>query len=160
VWRTENQFMALGRSLDPGRFALEYACLRRVGGFVAEIDQRRIPLREYGIDTFFSVNAITQQARLARDVRRSGTQIVHAYSFYGNVFAIPPARFAAAPVVIASIRDRGAYLTPGSKPSAPRVPAGRLRRCERRRSQRLAIAQHKPEKSSPAASISAFRSSA
>jgi glycosyltransferase involved in cell wall biosynthesis len=112
---TENQFMALGRSLDPGRFALEYACLRRVGGFVAEIDQRRIPLREYGIGTFFSVNAITQQARLARDVRRSGTQIVHAYSFYGNVFAIPPARFAAAPVVIASIRDRGAYLTPGQQ---------------------------------------------
>jgi glycosyltransferase involved in cell wall biosynthesis len=112
---TEHQFMALGRSLDPDRFALEYACLRRVGGFIAEIDQRRIPLREYGISTFFSVNAIAQQARLARDVLRSGTQIVHAYSFYGNVFAIPPARFASAPVVVASIRDRGAYLTPGQQ---------------------------------------------
>jgi len=112
---TEHQFMALGRSLDPARFALEFACLRRVGGFVTEIDQRRIPLREYGISTFLSVNAIAQQARLARDIRRSGTEIVHAYSFYGNVFAIPPARFAAAPVVIASIRDRGAYLTPGQQ---------------------------------------------
>jgi glycosyltransferase involved in cell wall biosynthesis len=112
---TENQFMALGRGLDPDRFALEYACLLRVGGFVAEIDQRRVPLREYGISTFFSVNAIAQQARLARDVLRSGTQIVHAYSFYGNVFAIPPARLASVPVVIASIRDRGAYLTPGQQ---------------------------------------------
>jgi len=109
---TENQFMALGRSLDPARFALEFACLRRWGAFVAEIDERRIPLREYGISTFFSVNAIAQQARLARHVRRRRIEIVHAYSFYGNVFAIPPARLAAARVVIASIRDRGAYLTP------------------------------------------------
>jgi glycosyltransferase involved in cell wall biosynthesis len=35
---------------------------------------------------------------------------VHAYNFYGNVFAIPPARLMA-PVVIASIRDRAPYLT-------------------------------------------------
>jgi glycosyltransferase involved in cell wall biosynthesis len=112
---TEHQFMALGRSLDPGRFALEFACLRRVGGFAAEIDQRRIPLREYGISTFLSFHAIAQQARFARDIRRSRTQIVHAYSFYGNVFAIPPARIAATPVVIASIRDRGAYLTPAQQ---------------------------------------------
>jgi glycosyltransferase involved in cell wall biosynthesis len=112
---TEHQFMALGGSLDPARFALEFACLRRVGGFISELTDRRIPLREYRISTFFSLNAIAQQARLARDVRRSGTEIVHAYSFYGNVFAIPPARLAAAPVVIASIRDCGAYLTPAQQ---------------------------------------------
>jgi L-malate glycosyltransferase len=112
---TEHQFMALGRSLDPGRFALQFACLREVGGFVSEIRERRIPLREYGIRSFFSVNAIAQQARLARDVRRSKPDIVHAYSFYGNVFAIPPARLSAAPVVIASIRDRGVYLTPAQR---------------------------------------------
>src|SRR5262245_42372838 len=94
---TEHQFMALGRSLDPGRFALEFACLRRSGGFAAEIEARRIPLREYRLNSFFSLNAFAQQARFARDVRRSGIQIVHAYSFYGNVFAIPPARLAMAP---------------------------------------------------------------
>jgi glycosyltransferase involved in cell wall biosynthesis len=109
---TEHQFMALGRGLDPGRFALEFACLRRLGGFAAELDARRIPLREYGIRTFVSVNAVAQQARLASDVRRTKTEIVHAYGFYGNVFAIPAARLAAAPVVIASIRDCGVYLTP------------------------------------------------
>jgi L-malate glycosyltransferase len=112
---TEHQVMALGRRIDPDRFALEFACLRRQGDFVAELDARRVPLREYGIRTFFSVNAVAQQARLASDVRRSGTAIVHAYSFYGNVFAIPPARLAAAPVVIASIRDRGVYLTPAQQ---------------------------------------------
>jgi L-malate glycosyltransferase len=112
---TEQQFMSLSRSLDPGRFTLEFACLRRSGGFVAELAARGIPLREYGISTFVSVNAVAQQLRLARDLRRSATEIVHAYSFYGNVFAIPPARLAAAPVVIASIRDRGVYLTPAQQ---------------------------------------------
>src|SRR5262249_33708573 len=98
--------------LDPRRFALEFACLRRRGVFAAEIDERRIPLREYGLSTFLSVHAIAQQARLARHVRRGRISIVHAYSFYGNLFAIRPARFAAGPVVVASIRDRGVYLTP------------------------------------------------
>jgi glycosyltransferase involved in cell wall biosynthesis len=112
---TEHQFMALGRALDPGRFALEFACLRRSGGFAAELDARGIPLREYGISTFVSVNAVAQQVRLARDLRRSATEIVHSYSFYGNVFAIPPARLAGAPVIIASIRDRGVYLTPAQQ---------------------------------------------
>ena len=39
---------------------------------------------------------------------------MHAYNFYGNVFAVPPARLAA-PVVIASIRDCAPYLTPMQK---------------------------------------------
>src|SRR5258708_7970832 len=109
---TENQFMTLGRSLDTSRFDLEFACLRKWGGFVREIDERRIPLLEYDIATFRSLKALAQQARLARYVARRRIDIVHAYNFYGNVFAIPPARLAGAPVVIASIRDRGPYLTP------------------------------------------------
>jgi glycosyltransferase involved in cell wall biosynthesis len=107
---TENQFMALSRRLDPGRFALEFACLRRWGPFVQEILDRRIPLSEYRLTTFRSVQAIGQQARLARHIARRRIHIVHAYNFYGNVFAVPPARLAA-PVVIASIRDCAPYLT-------------------------------------------------
>src|SRR5262249_1954057 len=112
---TENQFMTLGRSLDRTRFALEFACLRRWGGFVDEIDERRIPLLECDITSFRSVNAIAQQAPLARHIIGRRIDIVHGYSFYGNVFAIPPALAARAPVVIASIRDRAPYLTPAQK---------------------------------------------
>ena len=108
---TENQFMTLGRSLDASRFALEFACLRRWGGFVEEIDQRRIPLLECDVTSFRSVDALVQQARLARHITGRRIDIVHAYSFYGNVFAVPPARMARTPVVIASIRDRAPYLT-------------------------------------------------
>ena len=107
---TENQFMTLGRLLDRTRFDLEFACLRRWGPFVKELADRRIPLEEYEIATFRSVQAFRQQGRLARHIMRRGIDIVHAYNFYGNVFAIPPARLVA-PVVIASIRDRAPYLT-------------------------------------------------
>jgi glycosyltransferase involved in cell wall biosynthesis len=112
---TENQFMALGRSLDPSRFALEFACLRRWGAFADEVEQRQIPLLECNVTSFRSVSAISQQARLARHIARRRIDIVHAYSFYGNLFAVPPARMAGVPVVIASIRDRAPYLTPMQK---------------------------------------------
>ena len=111
---TENQFMTLSRRLDPARFDLEFACLRRWGPFVQELAERRIPLSEYQVSTFRSVQALAQQARLARHIARRRIQIVHAYNFYGNVFAVPPARLAA-PVVIASIRDCAPYLTPMQK---------------------------------------------
>ena len=108
---TENQFMTLGRLLDPERFDLEFACLRRWGGaFIKEIDDRRIPLSEYPVSSFRSIKTLGLQARLARHIVRRQVQIVHAYNFYGNVFAVPPARLSA-PVVIASIRDCGPYLT-------------------------------------------------
>ena len=107
---TENQFMTLARTLDRVRFDLEFACLRRWGGFVDELVARDIPLTEYPVPTFRSLAALAQQARLTRHIRRRRIHIVHAYNFYGNVFATPPARLVA-PVVIASIRDRAPYLT-------------------------------------------------
>ena len=107
---TETQFMTLSRQLDPTRFDLEFACLRRWGPFVQELADRRIPLSEYQVATFRSVQALAQQARLVRHITRRRIHIVHAYNFYGNVFAVPPARLSA-PVVIASIRDCAPYLT-------------------------------------------------
>ncbi len=111
---TENQFMTLGRLLDRSRFDVGFACLRRWGPFVEELGQLGIPLQEYQIATFRSLRALGQQARLARQILHGRVDIVHAYNFYGNVFAIPPARLVA-PVVIASIRDRSPYLTPMQK---------------------------------------------
>src|SRR4051812_31571623 len=87
---TENQFMALARAIDPARYAMEFACLRRWGGFVSEIDRRGIPLREYSLSSFFSVNGVMQQMKLARYIHRNKIQVVHTYNFYGNVFGIPP----------------------------------------------------------------------
>ena len=109
---TESQVMTLCRALDPSRFDLDFACLRRLGPFVEELEDRQLPLTEYRLGSFYSLTAVAQQAKFARHLTRRGIQIVHAYSFYGNVFALPPARMAGTPAVIASIRDLGLYLTP------------------------------------------------
>jgi glycosyltransferase involved in cell wall biosynthesis len=46
-----------------------------------------------------------------KNVRRQHFDLVHTYGWYPNVFAVPASRFALRPVVIASIRDAGAYMT-------------------------------------------------
>jgi glycosyltransferase involved in cell wall biosynthesis len=56
-----------------------------------------------------------QKAKFARHLAKRRIDVMHSYSFYGNVFGILPARLVATPVVIASIRDCGAYLTPMQK---------------------------------------------
>lgn len=112
---TENQAITLARSLHEQGFSLEVACLRCVGPFVKEIRDRGIPLAEYRIPGFYSFSALVQKAKFARQLMKRRIDVMHAYSFYGNVFGILPARIAGTPVVIASIRDRGAYLTPMQK---------------------------------------------
>lgn len=108
---TENQVMTLCRSLDRSHYDLEFACLRRLGPFVEEIRARGIPLNEYRTPSFKSITGLAEQVKFARHLARRRIQIVHAYNFYGNVFAIPPAWLTGVPVVIASIRDRGPYLS-------------------------------------------------
>lgn len=109
---TEKQFLALVGRLDQRRFDVECACLRRLGPYVSRLAEHNVPLREYPIRTFRGGASTLHQLRFAAHLFRRRVQIVHSYSFYGNVFAIPAARLAGVPVVIASIRDRGAYLTP------------------------------------------------
>lgn len=108
---TERQFVELGLALDSKRFALEYACMRRWGHFLEELSQRSIPLSEYPIRCLFGGGALCQQLRLARHIGRHRIQIVHSCNFYSNAFAVPAAWLAGAPVIIASIRDRGVHLT-------------------------------------------------
>jgi glycosyltransferase involved in cell wall biosynthesis len=109
---TEQQFMTLGASLDSTRFRVELACLRPGGGMAADAVRHGLPVDTYDIGPFHSARTLALQTRFARDVARRRIDVVHAYNFYGNVFAVPPARLAGARVVLASIRDCGPYLSP------------------------------------------------
>jgi glycosyltransferase involved in cell wall biosynthesis len=108
---TEGQFSALAGALDPERFAVQCACLRRQGDLDNGLRDRGIPVQEYPITSFFTPGCAVQQARFTNDLAQQRIDVVHAYSFYGNVFAVPPARFARVPAVIASVRDCGPYLS-------------------------------------------------
>lgn len=112
---TERHVMNFVSHLDSSRFDLRLACLKRVGEFLQQIEASQIPLAEYRIDRLYGLRTLRQQRRFARDLRANRTQIVHTYGFYPNVFGVVAARLAGTPVVIASIRDTGVYLSPWQK---------------------------------------------
>jgi glycosyltransferase involved in cell wall biosynthesis len=107
---TERQFTNLAVGLDHQRFHVEFGCLRLRGSLADELRAHDIGVREYPIRSFYHPQAALAQLRFGRQLRRDDVDVVHAYNFYGNVFAVPAARLAGVPVVIASIRDMGVYL--------------------------------------------------
>lgn len=109
---TERQVMHLGLGLDPSRFDVHFACQRRFGQFLPEIERSGKPLAEYRIDRLYGSKALRRQLQFTRDLRRDGIQVVHTYGFWANVFGIPAARLAGTPLVVAGIRDTCDHLTP------------------------------------------------
>lgn len=112
---TEGQVLNLVRHLDRQAFDLEFACLRKGGDMLDEFEKLHIPIREFRIRNLYAPGTFLQQWRFAAYLRAQRMQIVHSYNFHSNIFAIPAARMARVPVVLASIRDRGVYLTPNQK---------------------------------------------
>ncbi|PYN85783.1 MAG: hypothetical protein DMD87_21575 [Candidatus Rokuibacteriota bacterium] len=108
---TERHVASLAGGLDHSRFELEFGCLRRSGEFLEQIQARGLTVNEYAVARLYGPHTVAQQIRFSRHLRRRRIQIMHSYNFYPNVFAIPAARLARTPVVLASIRDTGAYLT-------------------------------------------------
>lgn len=112
---TEGQVLNLIRSLDRQQFDLRFACLRKCGDILNDFEDLNIPIAEFKIKNLFRPQTFLQQIRFAAHLRTQGIQIVHSYNFYSNMFAIPAARLAGTPLVLASIRDRGVYLSPAQK---------------------------------------------
>lgn len=115
VGGTERHVVRLAQSLDLSRFELHLACQSREGGFLKEIERLGVPLAEYRINSLYKPGTFHQQWKLARYLRQNRIQVIHTYGFYSNVFAIPAAKLARTPAVIASIRDIGDYLSPMQK---------------------------------------------
>lgn len=112
---TERQFVDLAERLRPDTFELHVACLRRWGPFRERVENLGVPVSEYRLKSLYRLDALRERLRFARYARRHKIQIVHTWGFYPNLFAIPAARAAGVPLVVASIRDMGAGLTPLKK---------------------------------------------
>src|SRR6185436_20103813 len=89
VGGTERQFVNLALSLDRKRVDVRFGCLRKWGQLVETVEEHGIPIDDYGVTSFRSPRVLRAQLRLVRDIRRNRIDIVHAYNFYANVFAIP-----------------------------------------------------------------------
>jgi L-malate glycosyltransferase len=112
---TETQVMNLAYGLPPSRFDVRFACFKRWGNLLERIEAAGTPLFEYPIGPLYRGATLRQQLRFARDLRRSAIDVVHTYGFHPNVFAVPAARLAGAPAIVASIRDTGDHLTPAQR---------------------------------------------
>jgi glycosyltransferase involved in cell wall biosynthesis len=112
---TERQLIHLVRGLDRSRFQVDLACFERKGGLLADADRLGVPVREYPVRRLYGYRTWRTQWAMAHDLRRDGVDIVHAHGFYANGFAVPAARLARTPVVLAAIRDTRENMTPGRK---------------------------------------------
>jgi glycosyltransferase involved in cell wall biosynthesis len=112
VGGTERQVVMLGEGLDRARFDLHLACFNRTGELLKQVTVDPARVVEYRIQKLYDSSSVQERLRFARYARAHEIQIVHTYSFYANVFAVPAARLGRVPVVVASIRDTGAYMTP------------------------------------------------
>ncbi len=108
---TEGQILNLVKGLGSTDFELEFASLKKEGAFVEEYEKQGIAISEFPITSLYSPLVLLQMMRFAKHLRNSRITIMHAYNFYSLVFSIPAAKMAGVPVIIASIRDRGVYLT-------------------------------------------------
>ncbi|MDP2140730.1 MAG: glycosyltransferase [Gammaproteobacteria bacterium] len=112
---TEGQVQNLIKVLDHDRIDLQFSCLKKYGLFLEEVERAKIPVREFPISSFFHPGTWWQLCKMAAFMRSQRIQISHSYNFYSNLLAVPAAKLAGVPVVLASIRDRGIYLTPMQK---------------------------------------------
>ncbi|HKT33990.1 MAG TPA: glycosyltransferase [Nitrospira sp.] len=107
---SERQVLNIRQGIDKSRFDLHLGCFGCFDDQIA-VDLSSTPLEIYKIRKLYGVRAIKECVRLSSYLRRHRIDIVHAYNFYANVFALPAARLAQVPVVLASIRDTGEIWT-------------------------------------------------
>jgi glycosyltransferase involved in cell wall biosynthesis len=107
---SERQVLNIRQGIDKSRFDVHLGCFGRFDEQIG-VDLSGTPLEVYKIRKLYGVRAMKECLRLASYLRQNRIDIVHAYNFYANVFALPAARLAKVPVVLASIRDTGEIWT-------------------------------------------------
>jgi L-malate glycosyltransferase len=104
---TEGQFVEIACGLDPVRWDVRVACIRAEGPLRPKLEAAGIYPSSCGRGSFKSAGLGLAIAALARQLRAHQIQVVHSFDLYSNVLAVPAARLAGVPAVIASQRDLG-----------------------------------------------------
>jgi hypothetical protein len=104
--------------LDPERFELVVLCLREDGELREEYARANIPVYHFPIGSLLSMRTAREGVRLMQFLRDRQVQILHAHDVYTNCFAVPFARLAGVPTVIASRRFW--HTVPRPAPRQPR----------------------------------------
>ena len=102
---TERQFVRVAQNLNRNNYELFVGCLRRCGPFLNMIEPLGIPIIEFPIRSLHGFETMRWFWRLVQFLRHNRIAVLHAFDFYSNAFAIPAARLAGVPVVLASRRE-------------------------------------------------------
>jgi glycosyltransferase involved in cell wall biosynthesis len=109
---TEQQFVRFVRGINRNQYDILVACLQRSGPLLSEVESLGVSVVEFPIDSLYNFRAAKLFAQLVRFLRRERIQIVHTFDFYTSIFAVPAARLAGVPVVLASRRELLNLRTP------------------------------------------------
>ena len=90
--------------LDRRRFDLSVICFNVDGPIRERYQTIGVPVMHLPINSLFGLQTFAAGRRFARYLRSERVQIVHSHDMYSNVFAVPWARAARTPVVLASRR--------------------------------------------------------
>src|SRR5579884_1323244 len=97
---SERQMTEIARGLDPARFEPHVGCFRPNGLRADELRAAGVPIVALPVHSLKSPAAVRGALKLARYIRTNCIDIVHAFDYPMNVFAIPVTRYLtnAAPV--------------------------------------------------------------
>ncbi|MEP6618254.1 MAG: glycosyltransferase [bacterium] len=104
VGGTEMNALRLAEHLDPSRFEVAMAVLRTDGPLRTRFEAAGVKINVFPATSIRGPSMITEGRRFVDFLRRNPADIVHAHDRYSNMFAVPWARVAGVPGVIASRR--------------------------------------------------------
>ncbi|MBI4951894.1 MAG: glycosyltransferase [Myxococcales bacterium] len=115
VGGTERQHLALLQGMDPTRFDVSVACLRRQGALLADVVACGVRVSEFPIRRLYGLHTMGQQLRFAEHLWAQRVDVVHTFGLYANVFALPAARLGSRAVTIGSVREQSSLLSPAKR---------------------------------------------
>lgn len=108
---SERQAVELVRHLDRSRFELTLACFRDEGALAQDLPTDIRHRWAFPLRAFWKPGTLRQAVRFLSLLRERRIQVVQCFDFYSNVFAIPLAQLAGAPIVIGCRRHEGTVRT-------------------------------------------------
>lgn len=90
--------------IDRQRYDVSFICLSNRGALAERVRAAGVPIHEFPIRGLVSLSTMRTGLRLARFLRTQRIDVLHAHDIYSNIFAVPWARVAGVPLVIASRR--------------------------------------------------------
>ncbi|HUE03338.1 MAG TPA: glycosyltransferase family 4 protein [Bryobacteraceae bacterium] len=114
---SERQVAEIAKSLDRSRFDPRVGCFRPGGLRAHDLRTAGVPIINFSVPSLVSVKGLL---RIARYIREENIQLVHTFDTPANLYGVPAARLAGAPVVLSSQRvDRA--LWPAAERHALRI---------------------------------------